>query len=108
MSLLVDGIGSSQQGDLDVYYDVCGLDKGTDFRTRISVARNESGFRRLIGGVSPVSESFDESASGPATRRHRTLRFGEMPAGTYTLLVSVTGPGGKRQTKDIEFQRVGQ
>jgi serine/threonine protein kinase len=108
MSLLVDGIGSNQRGDLDVYYDVCGLDKGTGFRTRISVARNESGFRRLIGGVSPVSESFDESASGPATRRHRTLKFEGMPAGTYTVLVSVTDPGGKRQTKDIEFQRVGQ
>lgn len=108
MSLLVDGIGSKQRGDLDVYYDVCGLEKGTDFRTRISVVKNESGFRRLIGGVSPVSESFDESASGPATRRHRTVSFGAMPAGTYTLLVSVTEPGGKRQTKDIEFQRVGQ
>jgi hypothetical protein len=108
MSLLVDGIGSNQRGDLDVYYDVCGLDKGASFRTRISVARNESGFRRLIGGVSPVSESFDESASGPATRRHRTLNFEGMPAGTYTILVSVTDPGGKRQTKDIEFQRVGQ
>ena len=108
MSLLVDGIGSNQRGDLEVYYDVCGLDKGTDFRTRISVARNESGFRRLIGGVPPVSESFDESASGPATRRHRTLSFGEMPPGTYTLLVSVTGPDGKRRSKDIEFQRVGQ
>ncbi len=108
MSLLVDGIGSNQQGDLDVYYDVCGLEKGTDFRTRISVVKNESGFRRLLGGVSPVAESFDESASGPATRRHRTLSFAEMPAGTYTLFVSVTDPGGKRQTKDIEFQRVGQ
>jgi serine/threonine protein kinase len=108
MSLLVDGIGSNQQGDLDVYYDVCGLEKGTEFRTRINVVKNESGFRRLIGGVSPVSESFDESASGPATRRHRTLSFDGMPAGTYTLLVSVTDPHGKRQTKDIEFQRVRQ
>jgi hypothetical protein len=108
MSLLVDGIGSNQRGDLDVYYDVCGLDKGTGFRTRISVVKNESGFRRLLGGVSPVAESFDESASGPATRRHRTLSFEEMPAGTYTLFVSVTDPTGKRQTKDIEFQRVGQ
>jgi len=107
-SLLIDEIGSNQQGDLDVYYDVCGLEKGTDFRTRISVVKNESGLRRLIGGVSPVTESFDESANGPATRRHRTLSFGAMPAGAYTLFVSVTDPGGNRQTKDIEFQRVGQ
>jgi len=107
-SLLIDEIGSNQQGDLDVYYDVCGLEKGTDFRTRISVVKNESGLRRLIGGVSPVAESFDESANGPATRRHRTLSFGAMPAGAYTLFVSVTDPGGNRQTKDIEFQRVGQ
>jgi hypothetical protein len=106
--LLIDEIGSNQQGDLDVYYDVCGLEKGTDFRTRISVVKNESGLRRLIGGVSPVTESFDESANGPATRRHRTLSFGAMPAGAYTLFVSVTDPGGNRQTKDIEFQRVGQ
>ena len=108
MSLLVDGIRSEQRGDLEVYYDVCGLDKGTDFSTRISVVKNESGFRRLIGGVSPVAESFDESASGPAMRRHRTLSLDEMPAGTYTLFVSVTDPAGKRQTKDIEFQRAGQ
>ena len=108
MSLLVDGIGSDQRGDLDVYYDVCGLDKGTDFRTRISVVKNESRFRRLLDGVSPVAESFDESASGPAMRHHRTLSLEAMPAGTYTLFVSVTGPAGKRQTKDIEFQRAGQ
>ena len=107
-SLLIDEIGSDQQGDLDVYYDVCGLEKGTSFRTRISVVKTESGLRRLLGGVSPVTESFDESANGPATRRHRTLRFDAMPAGAYTLFVSVTDPGGKRQTKDIEFQRVGQ
>jgi len=108
-SLLIDEIGSDQQGDLDVYYDVCGLEKGTSFRTRISVVKTESGLRRLLGsGVPPVTESFDESANGPATRRHRTLSFDAMPAGAYTLFVSVTDAGGKRQTKDIEFQRVGQ
>ncbi len=107
MTLLVDRIGSDNRGNLDVYYDVCGLEKGTDFRTRLSVSRNESGLRRLLGGISPVTETFDESASGPATRRHRTLDFGAMPAGSYTLVVSVTDGSGKRHTKDVEFQRGG-
>ncbi|MEO7822036.1 MAG: serine/threonine-protein kinase [Gemmatimonadaceae bacterium] len=109
MSLLVDGIRSDNRGDLDVYYDVCGLDKGAGFRTRLNVVKNETGFRRLLGsGLPPVTESFEETASGPATRRHRTLNFGEMPAGTYTLFVSVTDPAGKKHTQDIEFQRGGQ
>ena len=107
MTLLVDRIGSDNRGDLDVYYDVCGLEKGTDFRTRLSVVKNESGFRRLLNRFPPVTESFEESASGPATRRHRTLDFGAMPGGSYTLVVSVTDANGKRYTKDVEFERSG-
>ncbi|HEU4748684.1 MAG TPA: serine/threonine-protein kinase [Gemmatimonadaceae bacterium] len=108
MSLLLDAIGSNQRGNLDVYYDVCGLEKGADFQTRINVVKNESGFRRLLGGVSPVTETFDESASGPATRRHRTLSFAEMPPGSYTLVVSVTDASGEKHTQDVEFQRGGK
>jgi hypothetical protein len=108
LALRVDDIGSNGHGsDLDVYYDVCGLDAGTTFETRVSVTKNESGFRRLLGdGVGPVSASFDEEASGPATRRHRTLALSEMPTGSYTLLVAITDAKGRRREKDVAFQIV--
>jgi hypothetical protein len=104
-SVLVDNIGSVARGsDLDVYYDVCGLDRGTAVTTRISVAKNQSGLKRIFGGVAPVLMSFDEAARGPATRRHRTVDLADMPPGSYTLALTVSDERGRERERSVYFQ----
>ncbi|HEU4643435.1 MAG TPA: serine/threonine-protein kinase [Gemmatimonadaceae bacterium] len=104
-SVLVDAVGARESGDdLDVYYDVCGLERGTGFRTRVAVVKNESGLRRLLGhSVDPVTARFDESADGVATRLHHTLELGDVPPGSYSLSVVVTDERGRRRERGVEF-----
>jgi hypothetical protein len=104
-TVLVDAVGTRRAGsNLDVYYDVCAMPSGP-FKTRISVVRETSGLQRLLGGsVAPVVAIWDESASKPAIRRHRTLEFSEMPVGTYTLAVVVTDAKGRKRESDTEFE----
>jgi hypothetical protein len=106
-SVLVDRVKPRWTGsDLDVYYDVCGMPNG-DFKTRVTVSREASGLQRLLGGsVQPVVATWDETASKAAIRRHRTLEFSDMPAGTYRLLVVVTDAKGRRRDADTEFEAV--
>ena len=105
-SVLLDAVSSQSTGDnLDVYYDVCGLESGTTFTTSLRVHQNGSGLRRLFGRApGPVTASYDEEASGPAVRRHRTLDFDEMPAGSYTVDLTVTDANGRVREKATEFQ----
>ncbi len=105
-SVLMDAVGSQSVGsNLDVYYDVCGLDAGTTYTANVRVEQNSSGFRRLLGrSPGPITASYDEEASGPAVRRHRTLAFGDMPPGSYSVDLVVTDAGGRVRAKSTAFQ----
>ncbi|GAC1477059.1 MAG: hypothetical protein NVS1B4_19060 [Gemmatimonadaceae bacterium] len=108
LSLLVDPIGSQTAGGaLQLYYDVCGLAKGTPFTARAVVSRNESGFKRFLGSsVEPIVTSFDGTADGAATRRHETVDLGSVPSGSYGLDLVVTDEKGRRRERVIGFQIV--
>ena len=104
-SLRLDPITSVARGsDLRLAYDVCGLERGATFRTRITVVKNQSGFRRMLGRVDPVTVSLDEAAAGPATRRHRTVQFSQMPAGSYALTIVVTDDNGRRRQRELALE----
>jgi serine/threonine protein kinase len=105
-SLLLDAVGTLGPGDdLDVYYDVCGLGSDVPFTTSMTVKRNGGGFRKLFGGgVGPVTATYDERARGEAARRHRTVDFDAMPAGSYTMELTVTDAAGRVRTKRTSFQ----
>jgi hypothetical protein len=104
-AVMMDAVNTiSAGGSVDVYYDVCGLEKGIPLTTRIAVAKNESGLRRLFGSVAPVIVTYDETARGPATRRHRTLDLGALPAGSYTLALTVSDDQGRRRERSIDFR----
>lgn len=91
-------------GDVEVYYDVCGLEKGTSYTTRITVTLQQSGLQKLIGGrVAPITASFEEKARGPATRRHRSFDLGGMPRGSYTVRVRVTDENKRRRSEGTSF-----
>jgi hypothetical protein len=106
LALLLDPVANRSTGSkLPVYYDVCGLEADTPFRTNVSVTRNTSGLRRIFGeGVKPVTASYEDNARGPALRRHRSLSLDELPAGTYTLAVAITDNRGRQRTRAVEFQ----
>jgi tRNA A-37 threonylcarbamoyl transferase component Bud32 len=102
-SLLVDAVGTKKVGaGLDVYYDVCGLEKGTAYTTTVTLTKSESGLRRILGrSVEPINVTYDETARGPATRRHRTLDLGRMPAGSYWLELVVRDAKGRRRSAGV-------
>jgi hypothetical protein len=105
-SLMVDDAGAIHQGgDADVYYDVCGLEKGAGFTTRVTITKSESGLNRLFGrSAGPVTGKYEESAGGPATRRHRSLDMDGMPGGSYWVNVVVTDDKGRRREEGTSLR----
>jgi hypothetical protein len=105
-SLMVDGAGAIRRdGDAEVYYDVCGLEKGAAFTTRVTISKSESGLSRFLGrSAGPVTDKFEETASGPATRRHRSLDMDGMPGGSYWVNVVVTDHQGRRREEGTSLR----
>ena len=88
--------------DVDVYYDVCGLDAGS-VRTRLVVTKQESGLKRLFNAVDPVAVNFDDDVSGPRTRRRRSIAMNAMPSGAYTVDLVVRDDRGRRRAASADF-----
>jgi serine/threonine protein kinase len=105
-SLMVDDAGAIRRGgDAEVYYDVCGLEKGAGFTTRVTITRSESGLNRLFGrSAGSVTGKYEESAGGPATRRHRSLDMDGMPGGAYWVNVVVTDDKGRRREEGTSLR----
>ena len=105
-SVLIDAVGARKPGgSLDLYYDVCGLQEGTAYAARLTVTRNESGFKRLLGrSVEPVMVTVDGRADGPAERHHETIDFDDMPPGSYTVDLAVTDASDRKRSRSTSFQ----
>jgi hypothetical protein len=87
---MVDPVGVRKRGsDIKVSYDVCGLRKGQPYEAVIVAKRQQSKVGRLFGGTDPVEMRFTEEAISGRSRQERTLATRKLPAGTYTLTVSV-------------------
>ena len=97
-SVLLDVPSAGKAGDaLVVHYDVCGMDRQAQYAVQLTVSRSGGALRRLLGGPAPLVERYDESASGPAVRRHRRIGLDALPAGAYSVEVQVTDAGGRRR-----------
>ena len=105
-TLMLDDAGSIRQGGgAEVYYDVCGLPKGAGFTTRVTIAQTESGLSRLFGrSAGTVTGKYEETARGPATRRHVTLDMDGMPGGSYWVNVVVTDDKGRRREEGTSLR----
>lgn len=101
-TVLVDDLGSTSR-KTDVYYDVCGLAEGTRFTTLITVNKDASALKRLFAAA-PLSMKFEETATGSAERRHRTLDLSGKSAGTYVVAVTVTDAKGRRREETARVQ----
>ncbi|HYX82608.1 MAG TPA: hypothetical protein VE714_09460, partial [Gemmatimonadales bacterium] len=103
--VLVDSIRELQRGSaLDVRYDVCGLNAGSSFKTRVAVSRAESG--RKPSSADRLTQTFEETASGIGMRVRHTLEVGSLPAGSYRLTIAVTDAQGRRRERESTFRIV--
>ena len=94
--VLLDSIGSTPQGsEVEVKYDVCGLNEGTPFKVKMSVVRE--GTRH---SADRMTASFDDSSIGIGTRRQHSLAISTLPAGNYRLTVIVTDDKGRKRDTD--------
>jgi hypothetical protein len=51
----------------------------------------------------PVAVSYNESADSEAVRRHRTLDADELPAGQYTLSLTITDAADRVRERKTTF-----
>ena len=104
-TLRVDDPGTTDVGAaLDVYFDVCGMPDGERYAATVTVKKNGWGLKKLLGTeVAPVTDRFEDVAGSPAIRHHRTLDIDDMPAGSYTLAVTVTGEGRPPRSREVSF-----
>jgi hypothetical protein len=99
-ALAVDAIGRHPAGrPLDVYVDVCGLARGTHFRTRLAVVHDRGPWARGGGRDVPVeAPGAAERATGPVMRRRHTLDVRAMPPGRYIVLLTYADQAGRHQS----------
>lgn len=106
LTLMVDPVPAQDRGDrLDVYYDVCGLDAGTTYHIDVAVTGGQRGLKKLLGGgAQSVKVGYDEVASGPRIRRHRTVDTRDLGPGGYAVTVSYSDGSGRTRTRRQEFR----
>ncbi len=102
------------EAQLEVYYELHGLEEGAPYRTRLEVAKEGGGsvfgwLKRLFGGGGPpISLTFEGVASGPTTRVLQTVDIGDLSAGQYRLRIRVENPRGTAQIeRQTAFEVVG-
>ena len=93
--------GTVRQGRrADLFYDVCGLRASSAYTAHVTITRPGGGrsLGKLFGrSTAPVTATYEETASGPSVRRHRTLGTSSMPSGTYHVDVLVTDDRGRHR-----------
>jgi hypothetical protein len=99
---------------LQVYYEVHGLNPGAPYRSRLEVRKRGGGsvfgfFARLFGGGgAPISLGFEGVASGPTTRILQTVDLQDLDPGSYRLRISVEPPDGTGAVEqEIDLELVG-
>ncbi len=93
------------EGDLEIYYELYGLTRGTDYRLTMHLEKIKGGgFLGLGGGGKEVSFDFSQTASGPVMTSARTLRLADLGSGRYRLTVTMTDPAGTSVSRQREFE----
>ena len=106
-SVLVDPLEPAVTGgEIDLYYDVCGLPADGKFSSTVAITRNQSAVRRLFGGtgVEPISREYEMEGGSPAERRHRDIGLGSLPAGGYTVRVSIADDKGRTRARSVPLE----
>ena len=95
-----------RESDLELYYELYGLQAGTEYATEIEVTKTGGGLVRSIfgGGGKKISLSFSQFGAGPVTPVRRTLSLRDLDRGTYQLTLSLEGPDGLSVEQTRQFE----
>ncbi|MFL5494470.1 MAG: GWxTD domain-containing protein [Gemmatimonadales bacterium] len=96
--------------DMELYYEVQGLESGSPYTVRVAVRRQGGGgglFKKIFGGGSAaLSLKFDAHATALVESAHRTLKLEGLKPGNYKLEVLLTDGAGRKDQREQEFQVV--
>lgn len=94
----------SRNADLELYYELYGLNPGTSYRTELVVEKQEGGgLFGLFGKPEPIKLSFTDQAAGPVTRVQRTIDLSGLDPGAYVLEIRTTDKEGVERIRRQPF-----
>jgi predicted Ser/Thr protein kinase len=109
-TVILGPIGTVARGaDIDLSYIACGLPAHDVFEARLTIGAADrggviGGLSRLFGGGDdPVRLTWNDEADGFATSRSRTIKPGDLEAGSYRLTVRIAGSSGRDFAASHEF-----
>jgi GWxTD domain-containing protein len=98
--------------EMQLYYEVSGLQSGTPYEVRLAVKRQSGGgglFRKIFGGGgAALSLKFDAHAAASIESAHRGLQLDRLKPGNYVLEVTVTDDQGRKDQRMQPFQVVSE
>jgi hypothetical protein len=105
--LLMDRVPqtASAGSDLEIYYDVCGLPKGTRYSGRVVVQQLTPRTRKAAPKPKPIALAFKDEVDGPATRRRQEIGLKAARPGSYTVELTVADNQG-HERKRVQKVRV--
>jgi hypothetical protein len=96
--------------EMQLYYEVSGLQSGAPYEVRLAVKRQAGGgglFHKIFGGGgAALSLKFDAHAASPIESAHRGLQLDRLKPGNYVLEVTVTDDQGRKDQRVQPFQIV--
>jgi GWxTD domain-containing protein len=110
-TVLFNPLQSFRRSDeMQLYYEVSGLQSGTPYEVRLAVRRQGGGgglFHKIFGGGgAALSLKFDAQATAAVESAHRGLQLNRLKPGNYVLEVMVTDGQGRKDQRVQPFQVV--
>ena len=103
-ALLMDPIPAPAAGsELEIYYDVCGLQSGTPYHGRIQLMQQRTS-KKGSAKPKPVVFTFQDKADGLGTRRREEFELGSAVPGAYTIELSVVDNQGRERKRLQKIQ----
>ncbi|MGE0353494.1 MAG: GWxTD domain-containing protein [Gemmatimonadales bacterium] len=95
-----------QNGDMDLYYEVYGLPRGTTYQVELLVGRKGGGTGDKIfaGGRPALTLGFEERADSSVTHSRRSIVLDRLKPGAYILKLVIHEPDGAIAERLSEFQ----
>jgi hypothetical protein len=89
--------------DLQLYFEVGGLDEGTRYRTQIAIDRAEGAVAGCSAQGTALSLSFSGEHPGRVAREQRTVDLDRLRPDDYVMAVTVSTDAGERVTRCRRF-----
>jgi len=95
-----------QSGEMEVYYEVYGLNPGDQLHTELLITKQGGGgLLGIFGSRKPaIRLGFDDAAEGDAARVHRTVSLEKLSTGRYWIEVVVKDPAGAERRSRSGFE----